>query len=374
MRWKSRKYNNIQRAQFPNFCVHSKHRMPQDNLKTSMTTTLHYRMIFTRLALILLLKIRVMSHSVPSKNYNIDIFELNSILGHYNFNAKLKCDLSKLCLRARSSYRNSCESIDSNSFNEFLDILVTVNITVDNQYLLSSWKDHCSQQSLFVNKYKSVNHHPICAAAAYAHIPFPLTSNHIHEGKSSTRSLQDTTDLKMNQHTDNSKYKLLVVTLSTIIDWNIPLFRSACFHDIPVTVLYPKSFKRTLSNHQINKKKQKDIYTVANKILSLQQYIFSLNASIHDENTTIILFIDAFDTIFQINTKLILKRFLKTNSKILFSAEHSCFPFRYFPYTLNLGKWIHSCWGDCSNQRYICDEIFPHVPKHLTDKSNRCKQ
>ena len=80
-----------------------------------------------------------------------------------------------------------------------------------------------------------------------------------------------------------------------------PLLISACNYNISITVLHIKRF------------------CLGDKIAKLSKYLENMTA---DANDTIIMFVDAFDVLFQANSSQIIENFLKTKARILFAAEH----------------------------------------------------
>ena len=239
-----------------------------------------------------------------------------------------------------------CEGIYSPVFDTFLKYLNKFKVEDSTDWgSTKNWDLRCNQQrSLNDSRY-----HVLCAAAAFAFVPFPL--------KRKSTTLKPYRDMLHNI----SQYKLVAITVeSKMKDVNkINLLRSACIRGIPVTVLVANA---TTFRH-------------GDKINLLKRHLNILRSTLTSAKAqkTIIIFVDSKDVLFQSAAHIILSIFLNTQLRILFSAEHSCFPFKYFPYSMNLGRWLGPCVGACSNNRYICDSLFDDPPPDVTDRSNKCR-
>lgn len=246
--------------------------------------------------------------------------------------------------------------------------------------LVSSWDAHCQEQA----RLQDARDPSVCAAAGFVSIPFHLNKEIVHK-------LDDDIKLQKSTHKEDSKSanegpggessstlptstheknknrnkKLMVITVDTNykpekISKSITL-RSACHYDIPLHVLGVDLGLSIFS---------KGIGGLAEKINLLAKYLFEFVAKVDDLENTILLFVDGTDVLFQSTEDEIIQKFVSTQSRILFTAEHACFPFKYFPWGLNLGEF-QPCKGDCSNSRYICENLYPSFPSDHPDRRNR---
>ena len=240
-----------------------------------------------------------------------------------------------------------CEGIYSPVFDSFLKYVN--NFKMEGHHDVGStesWDRRCKQQQ----NLNDSRYHVLCAAAAFAFVPFSLK-------RKSTIAKPNRTKFH-----DISQYELVAITVeSRMKNVNeINLLRSACIRDISVTVLVANA----------------TTFRYGDKITILKKHLNLLrsNLTVAKARKTIIIFVDSKDVVFQSSAHNILSSFLDTQTKILFSAEHSCYPFKYFPYSINLGRWLGPCKGSCSNNRYICDSLFDDPPAGVTDRSNKCKE
>lgn len=246
--------------------------------------------------------------------------------------------------------------------------------------LVSSWDAHCQVQA----DLRDARDPSVCAAAGFVSIPFHLNKDIVHkldedikvekkskwkEAKSAIRQEQaggtsSTPSTSTSSATTVGK-KLMVVTVDTNykpekISKSITL-RSACHYDIPLHVLGVDLGLSIFS---------KGVGGLAEKINLLARYLFEFVAKLGDLENTVLLFVDGTDVLFQSTQEEIIQRFVSTQSRILFTAEHACFPFKYFPWGLDLGDF-RSCKGDCSNSRYVCDNLYPPFPIDHPDSTNK---
>lgn len=204
------------------------------------------------------------------------------------------------------------------------------DIAVKNEVNL--WGTHCEDQK----QLKDSRTPPICTAAAFSHVPFPLKPWHHQEKK----------PIAIHHH--DTELVVVAVDSNYLAHHQNPTAKSACLNGVKIHIL-GQGYKNLFDNG------------LGLKISLLRQFMKEIPKS---DTTKVILFVDGSDVIFQANETEILSRFLESNSKILFSGEHSCFPMKFFPWNFNLGTWLGPCSGACSNSRYVCDELFPKVPEH----------
>ena len=274
------------------------------------------------------------------------------VLGGTNsIGVELRRDLLDLCRKTRDmGPGNECHGISSSAFQNFLDALRDVigpthkdSKEFYNATSATSWEIHCLAQQ----KLNDIRTPPVCVAAAYAYIPFPVHPIHHILPKNKTNA-----QIYM-------EYKLLVVTVdSNYKTCRAPTPRSAYMHNIQLHVL------------------GSGIKNFYSKGLGAKVDLFRsfMSRIPQNDTSTVIMFVDGSDVIFQDGESLILNRFIESHTSILFSAEHACYPMKYFPWNLNLGMWMGPCSGACSNSRYVCDTLFPSPFQHSAladDSTNR---
>jgi len=197
-----------------------------------------------------------------------------------------------------------------------------------------------------------------CAAAAYVAIPYPLS-----EGLAMALDDEAAPPLQRTQ-VHNASATALALLAVTVVSTYEPVdtvsrsitFQSACLHGMPLHVLgvgagtpFPPGLK-------------------------IAQFIaFLERIPVRERDRTVVLFVDGFDVLFQAGPAVILERFLRTNKRLLFGGDHSCFPFKYWPDNAGgVGEWMGPCTGACSNSRYVCDTLFPRPPgAGINDPTNR---
>ena len=172
---------------------------------------------------------------------------------------------------------------------EFMIFMKAVSSLLCNKhsvmYIKESWFRSCQLQ-------QPSRDYATCVAAAFSYLPFPLAEKSSHRA---TLEKQKTVE-------DNKQPKSLVtLTASSEDQVETPLLISACNYNISITVLHIKRF------------------CLGDKIAKLSKYLENMTA---DANDTIIMFVDAFDVLFQANSSQIIEKFLKTKARILFAAEH----------------------------------------------------
>jgi len=257
--------------------------------------------------------------------------------------------LFKLCLEASS--RNLSEVNYTNEYIKseyFLGFLRNLNTSLARKSIKYSWTDWRNWESHYYERENFANH-PVCTAAAFSYLPFSLRKvKGMNHNKRTFARVQDKASLSLKLVTAESLYQSSFVYLK----------RTACIQNISVEVVkysgrFEKSTKTILFADRLKK-----IYDSTPPIS--RKYM-------------IVLFVDSYDVIIQLNATAIIQRFLDFNHSIVFGVEHTCFPLKYFPWNLNLGKWLGTMKNGFFNNRYICDHLFPALPEDIEDRENRCK-
>lgn len=246
---------------------------------------------------------------------------------------------------------SECSAHSSVEFERFLVTLKHLlgdEVASHTQSLtITSWDSHCRMQ----RQLDDARFHSICVAAAFTIIPFPLTS---------TSAMLLTHNPMQKPISPIPAEGLVLVVASVVSNYGSvtsSTVESACFNNISIHVLGVGV--KQMYRHGLGK-----------KILLLRDFVNGLTSTARS-NGTVVLFLDGLDTIIQGGSAEILRRFVETGSRILFSAEHACYPFKYWPMNLNLGPWLGPCRGACSNARYICDNLFPTPRVNPLDPTNR---
>lgn len=272
------------------------------------------------------------------QNFSLLMRQVNQAFGGRLARIQLGYQLQKLC----ENTTDPCEGHGSVEFLNFLSALK--NLLGDDVYNVTtkeSWDEHCAiQKSLRDSRIASV-----CQATAFTFVPFSVSQRQSILSRAATPT--DPKNSKLHVISVDSRHRA-----NSPID--IPMLRSACVNNLPVTLLGSKG-----NRHR---------FELGDKIKVLREYLDGLPTE--SNTSTIVMFVDASDVQFQTSATEILKRFHEANTRILFSAEHSCFPFKYFPWGINLGRWAGGCRGTCHNSRYVCDELFPLPPEDAPDKKN----
>ena len=129
----------------------------------------------------------------------------------------------------------------------------------------------------------------------------------------------------------HKEYDLVVATVDSNYKYNkSPTAKSACINNIKLHIL-GKGIKNFYSKG------------LGAKVQLLNNFI--VNIPTEEVASKIILFVDGTDVLFQFGPEEILRRFKESNARILFSGEYACFPMKYFPWNLNLGRWLGPCSG-----------------------------
>ena len=264
-------------------------------------------------------------------------------------------NLFQLCLEASNhkltgaSYTK--EYINSELFLEFLNHL---NNSLGRNFSHHDWTDWRSWEHHYVeraNRERRFNHnHPVCSAAAFSYVPFRVQKGEVHH------------QINLKKYHNKANYSLKLLTVESFDESPLVVYlkRTACLQNIPVFVIKDNSTQG---------------FSASKKALLFAAHIKKLYDStpVIARQYSIVLFVDAHDAIIQLNPSSIIERFLEMNHSIIFSAEHTCFPLKYFPWNLNLGQWLGTCPKACSNNRYICDHLFPDPPESVQDRENKCK-
>lgn len=280
---------------------------------------------------------------------------------------RLMYELTSLCRQVRANKTaDPCYGHHSRPFRDFLRALenlsrsdetgvgnmsspysgISVTMTPE------SWDLHCAMQK----SVKDSRDPSTCVAASFVAIPFPLIPA---SSTFSTPPHPKTPPL--------SSLKLLMATVITNYDnstknshgkdsGTLPLaISSACRHGIPIHVMgvgIKNFYARGLGG----------------KIEMLINFLRQV--PVEEDDNTVVMFIDGTDVLIQDNSTTLLSKFLTTGSRVLFSGEHACYPMKYFPWNLNVGEWVGTCRGACSNSRYICDQLFPKPRNRHRDPTN----
>jgi hypothetical protein len=253
--------------------------------------------------------------------------------------AEIARTLARLCEEFSTDSGDPCRGITSPEFGSFLTAMQTLSrgSNVDG-LTAASWEKHCQVQ-------KALNDHRspvVCPAAAFAYVPFSLSPTAVKRMDAQRLRLDDSLERRQ-----QDKQRLVVVTVISKVRRKNPTLRSACFNGIPIHVLgvgIKDFYKRGLGY----------------KVDLLLQFVSKISAS--EDESTVLMFVDGADVLFQSSPSTILRRFRATKARVLFSAEHACFPMKYWPWNLNLGRWSGGCSGACSNARFICENLYPTSP------------
>ena len=188
--------------------------------------------------------------------------------------------------------------------NEFNDKDSKENESFDYNF----WKHNCIKQK----ELKDTRSHPICVAAAFSLIPFPLTPVEKPERIKNVDIFQ--------QGNVHKEYDLVVVTVDSNYKYNkSPTAKSACPNNIKLHIL-GKGIKNFYSKG------------LGAKVQLLNNFI--ANIPTEEVASKIILFVDGTDVLFQVGPEDILRRFKESNARILFSGEYACFPMVYNIYNI----------------------------------------
>jgi len=259
--------------------------------------------------------------------------------------------LTHECRRLRNESASACEGHSSRDFGAFLGVLHSMlgKGSPVSGTDVKSWDRHCAAQE----QLKDTRTHSVCEAVSFLMVPFPLTPE--AQRAKALRGPAFRPDAAVHL----MELKLVAATVYTQYRFEkSPTMQSSCRFKVPIHVL-----GRGI----------RDIYKygLGEKVNLLTQFLDTMPTS--EDTRTVLLFVDGADTIFQKDSKEIIQRFHATGSNIVFSAEHSCYPMKFWPWGLNLEThdltWRPCDSGSCSNSRYICDHLFP--VGHPADRANR---
>lgn len=270
-----------------------------------------------------------------------------------------ECKVLKRRIRRKETANNNavpipCEISHVDTFKQFLDGLRRINGEDDDSITFESWNSHCIEQLR-----NEIRTPLVCQAAAYLAVPFPLK---VSDRKSIvTERSPDIINKKVPKR-DSLKFISISIdsNYGSAHTTNTITVNSACVHNVTIDILGvgDKLFKKL------------GWEAAANKL----NYIVNFLRNIVDAENTIILYVDGHDIIFQDNTEELINKFLSTNTRILFGAEHACFPLKFFPWDMNIGPWLGYCTrhgNKCSNSRFICDTLYPKSGDQLKNPYNR---
>ena len=226
----------------------------------------------------------------------------------------IRSQILDLCRETRSRGEgNECSGLDSSIFTRFLSLIdVLLNERdVHDALNVSAWKDRCNAQL----QLGDVRTPPVCAAAAFTLVPFALAPERQHLRQS----------VPMGGDIDISHLQLVTVAVDSNYKTHhrSPTAKSACTSDIEINILG---------------KGIKNFYKMglAGKVELFRSFMKKFVPQ--NDSNIVVLFVDGSDVIFQGSSKIILERFVRSRARVLFSAEHACFPMKYFPWNINTGK------------------------------------
>lgn len=257
-------------------------------------------------------------------------------------------ELMDMCRHVRLNNFSKCTGHHSIQFRKFLIAMAKLVPNVRDIALVAdpfSWDRQCKEQQLL----NDARVHSLCVASAFTLIPFPL------DPTTKVPEIKERPSLNQNWNKD---FELEVVTVLTNHRQVVsPTLESACKYGLSTHVLGVglKNFYK---------------HGLGGKANLLKNFMDKL--PLERKKKTIVLFIDGADVVIQSGKNELIDRFLATRARILFSAEHSCYPLKYWPMSLSLGKWLGPCRGTCSNSRFLCDNVYPPNPLiRPLDPSNR---
>jgi len=268
-------------------------------------------------------------------------------------NTALITSLTGMCREVVQNGTNPCYGMENDAFSRFITIISGM-LGTDAQAPArgadkGTWQMACKTQE----KLHDARTPPICQAASFLMAPFPLRVNAAPSAGAGAGS-------GAGAITPSAKgYKLVAATVHTNYDFKTsPTMQSSCRFKVPIHVLgkgIEKLYDRGLGE----------------KIHLLWRFVEGLPAA--ELDSTILLFVDGTDSLFQVGPEEIVRRFQSTGSRVLFSAERSCYPMKFSPWNLNLYTrnflWKQCASGSCSNSRYVCESMFPKAPE--ADPHNR---
>jgi len=247
------------------------------------------------------------------------------------------------CLTIRLGKANMCDHMETPSFAFFVDYVARRVPAGKSLSTVTAWKLRCMSGI-------HLRDPPVCWAAAYLRLPMPLDvkpkSINCLDPADVETSQRDPTRLSLEKDITEYKFKLFVVETRQLGSHACTLLRSTCGLQIEMTILGQGLGKVRRS------KKLELVSEAVRKIPPAER------------SKTIVLNMDSSDAYLQLNVQEIMRKFISTGSKFLFSTEGDCFPFRYFPMSMGLGSNTILMSGDATNrynQFHVCGTMFEHV-------------
>ncbi|GAB5368893.1 hypothetical protein AAMO2058_001358500 [Amorphochlora amoebiformis] len=257
----------------------------------------------------------------------------------------VKAELLSQCKQIREGKRDMCDFIlTGDAFGRFLDV---ISSQVGKQTRME-WKIRCKTGIL-------VSDPPVCWAFAYLTLPFPLHSkdipSNLQNSYCSHSNPEDRYQTKRAKKVDISKYDLVPLTVENrdLREKTCSLLRTSCGLG-----LEPEVLGQEMRNTKLNMRRMK-----LNLVVQRLEKIPSSK-----RNRTVVLFTDSSDVFYQRRKEYILTTFFEHDADIVVSGEMDCFPFRYFPMSMTLGRNTLMAWGDVSRRYknfHVCNELFPNA-------------
>eukprot|EP00466_Bigelowiella_natans_P005944 jgi/Bigna1/92045/estExt_fgenesh1_pg.C_2160002 len=260
----------------------------------------------------------------------------NFMLNGDAFRASSYRELLKNCETIRSGNASTCSYMDTPSFAYFLNHVANEMPSGRAFTSATQWRLRCLSGIL-------VKDPPVCWAAAYMVLPFPLQPE-----------LEDVhcapqTDLRLptvdSSWTSRYRFKALVVETRSLTKHTCALLRTAASLGIDFEIIGQD-------------------YKGGGGSLSLSSSSELRKIPEQERNATIVLNVDSSDVFLQLNKDQIVNKFLEQKTRFLVSAEMDCFPFRYFPMNMGLGNGTIVYTGDVEyrySDMHVCDRLFPKI-------------
>mmetsp|Transcript_23177 Transcript_23177/g.32404 ORF Transcript_23177/g.32404 Transcript_23177/m.32404 type:complete len:615 (+) Transcript_23177:89-1933(+) len=247
-------------------------------------------------------------------------------------------ELIKYCEIIRSGNASTCSYMNTPAFKYFLDHVA--NEMPPGKAFTSEmgWKLRCYSGI-------HVKDPPVCWAAAYMLLPFPL------QPELGDVDCTPQTDLRLPpidpSWASQYKFKALVVETRSLAEQTCALLRTSASLGIDFEVIgqgYTGKMTR------------------ATKIKFVSETLSKIPEQ--ERNKTIVLNVDSSDVFLQLNKDRIVNKFLRQKTRFLISAEMDCFPFRFFPMNMGLGNGTIVYTGDIEyrySDIHMCDRLFPKI-------------
>jgi len=243
--------------------------------------------------------------------------------------------LLELCRVSREK-DDKCHGMSDPEFIKFVETLNEQNPSGD-PVSVSSWRHFC----------RTLENHfaPVCMAAAYIAVPFPLEPL-VNSSDCSKREQRQShikaeglhfTPLAVETNPNGGKFCTLV--------------RSAMANDISFEVLGQHL------NRGVAPSAKMRLYR--DRLLKIPKA---------ERNRTVVLAVDFRDVMIQATKSAILQKFLESDSRLLFNGESYCFPMAWFPN--NMGRFQSRPFHEKYRENHICKNLFPqgrnpNVPSYL---------